>query len=71
MPLYEFECRNCHERFEELVRSSADAEAPVVCPVCGKQDAVRVISAPARAGGGGEGGGHGSGGGCAGHGGFS
>lgn len=33
MPLFEFECENCGETFEELVRSSA-AISEVLCPEC-------------------------------------
>ena len=31
MPIYEFECESCGERFEELVAAGED----VRCPVCG------------------------------------
>ena len=34
MPLYEFQCTDCKDDFEELVRSSA-AVAEVKCPHCG------------------------------------
>lgn len=34
MPLYEFQCTVCEERFEEIVRSREQAEE-VVCPECG------------------------------------
>ena len=42
MPIYEFECEECGERFEELVATS-DAEAPP-CPHCGAAGARRLIS---------------------------
>lgn len=32
MPIYEFECEGCGERFEELVGAAAPAP---VCPLCG------------------------------------
>lgn len=41
MPLYEFECEECGERFEELTAS----EAPTVaCPACGSHEARRLLS---------------------------
>jgi putative FmdB family regulatory protein len=40
MPLYDFICRSCDERFE--ARSGPDA--PVACPVCGAPDAERQVS---------------------------
>lgn len=42
MPLYEYQCAACANRFEELMSASA-AEAPA-CPVCGKPGAVRILS---------------------------
>lgn len=44
MPLYEYECESCHERFERIQKFS---DPPVeVCPACG--GAVRrLISSPA------------------------
>jgi len=43
MPLYEFNCTNCMDEFEELVRSVA-AIAEVKCPTCGSQDIHRKVS---------------------------
>lgn len=40
MPLYDFECRECQDRFEAQV---AQAERPV-CPKCGATDPTRLIS---------------------------
>lgn len=70
MPLYEFECRTCRERFEDLVRSSVEADQTVECPACGAKDAVRLLSAFSTGGGSSSYSG-GGGGGCSGHGGFS
>ena len=42
MPLYEYECRQCHNEFERLSRLSADI--PVVCPRCDSQDTAKKIS---------------------------
>jgi len=41
MPIYEFECARCGERFEELVGAG---EAPA-CPACGADGARRLLSA--------------------------
>ena len=42
MPIYEYHCGGCGERFEELVSPSA-TEAPP-CPSCGAAGAQRVMS---------------------------
>ena len=42
MPIYEYECRDCGERFEHLLR----AGEPPVCPACGSQNLEKQISAP-------------------------
>ena len=44
MPLYEFRCDRCGERFEELVAAGTES-AP--CRSCGAEGAVRVLSAQA------------------------
>ena len=44
MPIYAFECRQCHKTFEELV-PRMDGVAP--CPHCSGTDVRRLISAPA------------------------
>jgi len=41
MPIFEYECQSCHDRFEELMRRSDPDPA---CPVCGEHDVVRLIS---------------------------
>ncbi len=43
MPIYEYQCPTCKERFEKLVRSSASA-AEVSCPTCGASGAKRMVS---------------------------
>ena len=40
MPLYEYECRACHHRFEALVRGSI----PPSCPACHAEDLERILS---------------------------
>lgn len=44
MPLYEYECANCHHRFEKIESYSAPEKQK--CPKCGKV-AHRVLAAPA------------------------
>jgi len=46
MPVYEFLCSACGERFEELV-AVGTASAP--CPACATDGAERVLSSPAPA----------------------
>lgn len=42
MPIYEYRCATCDERFEELVRGP---DAAVTCPGCGGAEAERLLSA--------------------------
>jgi putative FmdB family regulatory protein len=45
VPIYEFECRSCGQRFEELVgRHVGRKSAEVRCPECGAAEAERLIS---------------------------
>jgi putative FmdB family regulatory protein len=41
MPIYEYRCESCAERFEELVRRPDDT---VACPQCGGTAAERLLS---------------------------
>lgn len=43
MPIFEFECSECGETFEELVRSAAVVDE-VVCPCCGGKHVQKKIS---------------------------
>lgn len=43
MPIYEYCCESCKERFEELVMSAAD-ESELVCPECSSAKIQRLIS---------------------------
>jgi putative FmdB family regulatory protein len=43
MPLFEFDCDDCAQPFEKLVRSVAAVDA-VVCPNCGSSHVERKIS---------------------------
>jgi putative FmdB family regulatory protein len=40
MPILEFLCRQCGGRYEDLVKSAAEA----VCPKCGSRRAERLLS---------------------------
>lgn len=42
MPLYEYECRRCHNEFERLTRVTSDVA--VSCPHCSSTDTARKIS---------------------------
>ena len=42
MPIYEYRCASCKERFEELVSASAQSAPP--CPSCGATGAKRLFS---------------------------
>lgn len=45
MPLYEYECEACHNRFERIQKFS---DPPVAtCPKCGKGPVRKLISSPA------------------------
>ena len=43
MPLYEYECKECSERFA-LLRHMDDSDAEVECPKCGASPVERVFS---------------------------
>ena len=45
VPIYEFECRSCGHRFEELVGSHVGVDVDEVrCPECGKPEVERLVS---------------------------
>jgi putative FmdB family regulatory protein len=45
MPLYEYECESCHNRFERIRKFS---DPPIeTCPVCGKGPVKKLLSSPA------------------------
>ena len=44
MPLYEFRCDRCGERFEALVDAGTESAS---CRICAAEGAVRVLSAQA------------------------
>ncbi len=45
MPLYEYACRSCSARFEELRKFDERLNAPA-CPQCGGKETVLRLSAP-------------------------
>jgi putative FmdB family regulatory protein len=51
MPLYEYRCRGCGERFEMLQRLGEDGHG-LLCPRCGEREPERVLSTFAAHGGG-------------------
>lgn len=45
MPLYEYQCKACHHRFEKIQKFS---DPPVSeCPECGEDEVEQLLSAPA------------------------
>ena len=46
MPLYEYECDACHQRFEVIQKKFSDP-APENCARCGKGPVHRLVSTPA------------------------
>jgi putative FmdB family regulatory protein len=63
MPLYEYRCRACGERFEILQRLGADGSG-LVCPRCAEPEPQRVLSTFAAQGAGGRDAAAASGGAC-------
>ena len=50
MPVYEYECGGCGQRFERLV-SLSEARQGMKCPKCGSKSVRKLMSVFARAGG--------------------
>ena len=46
MPMYDYRCKNCGEKFEELVFSSSIPDEDVTCPNCNENKSERLLSAP-------------------------
>ncbi|MFH0810971.1 MAG: zinc ribbon domain-containing protein [Pseudomonadota bacterium] len=43
MPIYEYDCGKCGNRFENLARSADDKAAPA-CPKCGSKETRKMVS---------------------------
>jgi putative FmdB family regulatory protein len=43
MPIYEYKCQDCGNRFEKLVRRAAEADG-VECPSCGQKHLTQELS---------------------------
>jgi putative FmdB family regulatory protein len=43
MPIYEYECRKCGEKFESF-RGLFENDGKVECPVCGEKGSKRLVS---------------------------
>jgi putative FmdB family regulatory protein len=43
VPIYEYVCLDCRERFDAL-RPMAQADAPIVCRTCGNDHSSRTLS---------------------------
>ena len=43
MPIYEYRCQKCGEKFEKLVRSSTD-QTELTCPNCGSNQTEKLMS---------------------------
>ena len=43
MPIYEYRCETCGERFEKL-RRMQDSDQDVVCPQCTSEEVERLLS---------------------------
>lgn len=44
MPIYEFFCLNCQERFGELCGFSTKRDGELACPNCGSEHITRLFS---------------------------
>jgi putative FmdB family regulatory protein len=43
MPIYEYRCRKCNEKFESF-RGIFSSDSKVECPVCGEKKPQRIVS---------------------------
>lgn len=41
MPIFEYQCRDCGRKFEELVSS---ADEPIACPSCHSANTLKLLS---------------------------
>jgi putative FmdB family regulatory protein len=63
VPIYEYVCKSCNQKFEKLVRSMNSDEV-IPCPECGGKKTSRQFSSFAVGAGAGKSSGHVHGGGC-------
>ncbi len=47
MPLYDFNCRDCQQPFEKLVRNETEV-ATLTCPTCESPKIEKMLSLPAK-----------------------
>jgi len=45
MPIYEYRCQECGEKFEKFVRSAKNPGPEIKCPKCGGQQVEKLLSA--------------------------
>jgi putative FmdB family regulatory protein len=45
MPIYEFLCKDCKERFAKLILPGREEDEEVVCPKCGGKNTQMIPSA--------------------------
>ncbi len=43
MPIYEYVCQDCGEKYEKLVRSTS-AQVKLICPSCGSERSEKALS---------------------------
>lgn len=43
MPLYEYKCKKCDNKFETLI-SASKANDPIACPKCGSTETGKLLS---------------------------
>ena len=43
MPIYEYRCQDCGEKFEKLVRGNSE-QPELACPICGSKQAQKLLS---------------------------
>jgi len=43
MPIYEYRCQDCGEKFEKLIRSNSD-QTELICPNCGGKQTEKLFS---------------------------
>ena len=43
MPIYEYTCKSCNKRFDQLVRSMSSDVKPA-CPACGSAETAKALS---------------------------